>query len=65
VTTFEKNWCSKYEIVGNVQQSFFTMFTKFFPFLTGIHSGLKYSAGDLKVNKIILIQQVIINSIFF
>jgi len=55
VKTFKENWYPYYSTF-NQNLTFIKLFTFFFPFLTGIHAGLKYSAGDLKVNKIILIQ---------
>jgi len=64
VKTFKQNWYSDYRIENNVQQSFFTIFAVFFPSVTGIQAGANIS-GDLKVHKIILIRQVIKNSILF
>jgi len=58
VETFKQNWHSDYRMEKDVQHSFFTIFAVFFPSVTGIQAGANIS-GDLKVHKIILIQQVI------
>ncbi|KAL5242036.1 hypothetical protein ACI65C_009446 [Semiaphis heraclei] len=48
IETFKQNWNSDYMIYDNVQQSFFTIFTRYFPFVTGMHAGLTYLSGDLQ-----------------
>ncbi|XP_015371390.1 PREDICTED: bumetanide-sensitive sodium-(potassium)-chloride cotransporter-like [Diuraphis noxia] len=49
MATLKKNWYSDYRIEDHEQQHFFTVFATFFPCLTGIHAGVKYSSGDLEV----------------
>ncbi|XP_022163508.1 bumetanide-sensitive sodium-(potassium)-chloride cotransporter-like [Myzus persicae] len=47
--TFKQNWYPDYRTnYRNVQQSFFTIFGVFFPSVTGIHAGVKYSSRNLK-----------------
>ncbi|XP_026809407.1 bumetanide-sensitive sodium-(potassium)-chloride cotransporter-like isoform X2 [Rhopalosiphum maidis] len=45
--TFKENWYPDYRIENNIQQSFFTIFSVFFPSVTGIQAGANIS-GDLK-----------------
>ncbi|XP_060833886.1 bumetanide-sensitive sodium-(potassium)-chloride cotransporter-like isoform X2 [Rhopalosiphum padi] len=45
--TFKQNWYPDYRIENNIQQSFFTIFSVFFPSVTGIQAGANIS-GDLK-----------------
>ncbi|XP_015377910.1 PREDICTED: bumetanide-sensitive sodium-(potassium)-chloride cotransporter-like, partial [Diuraphis noxia] len=49
MATLKKNWYSDYRIFRHEQTNFFTVFAIFFPCLTGIHAGVKYSSGDLEV----------------
>lgn len=54
VKTFKQNWYPDYRIENNIQQSFFTIFSVFFPSVTGIQAGANIS-GDLKVHMTVLI----------
>ncbi|XP_022163512.1 bumetanide-sensitive sodium-(potassium)-chloride cotransporter-like [Myzus persicae] len=46
--TFKQNWYPNYRPEYYGQQSFFTIFACFFPCVTGIHNGVKYSSEKLK-----------------